>query len=266
VLEDVTRLRQLDRLKDDFISVASHELRTPLTSLQMAVQLLMEGSAGVLTAPQERLLRMAAIDADRLDRLTKDLLDLTRLEAGTAVPNRRPIRPADMVDLALRALRPQIEAKQVTLEVHVTPSVPLVSGDLEQLSRVVSNLVGNALRHTPAGGRIEVAAAIRNEKRGARNEERERRPVPDPIPRSSSLVPSIEFTVTDNGEGISPDYLEQVFERFVQVPGTSAGGAGLGLPIARRIVEAHGGSIGVESTLSERTRFYFTVPVAATES
>jgi signal transduction histidine kinase len=187
VLEDVTRLRQLDRLKDDFISVASHELRTPLTSLQMAVQLLMEGSAGALTPPQERLLHMAAVDADRLDRLTKDLLDLTRLEAGTAVPNRRPIRPIDIVELSLRALRPQFDSKGVTLAIHVDPSLPVVSGDLEQLSRVVSNLVGNALRHTPAKGRVEVAAAIRNEERGTRNEERERRPLPDPIPHPSFL-------------------------------------------------------------------------------
>lgn len=244
VLEDVTRLRQLDRLKDDFISVASHELRTPLTSLQMALQLLMEGSAGVLTAPQERLLRMATIDADRLDRLTKDLLDLTRLEAGTAVPNRRPIQAVDIVELALRALRPLIEAKRVTLEVHVTPSLPLVSGDLEQLSRVVSNLVGNALRHTPAGGRVEVAAAE----------------------TAAQGAAMLQFTVSDSGEGIPPAYLEQIFERFVQVPGTSAGGAGLGLPIARRIVEAHGGAIGVDSLPGQGTQFHLVLPLSMAPS
>jgi signal transduction histidine kinase len=234
VLEDVTRLRQLDRLKDDFISVASHELRTPLTSLQMAVQLLAEGSAGALSPPQERLLRMAAADAERLDRLTRDLLDLTRLEAGTAVPNRRPILPIDVVDSALGPLRPQAEEKGIHLEVDVPAALPLISGDLEQLSRVVSNLVVNALRHTPSEGQIEISAA----------------PAGD----------AVQFSVADTGPGIPPEYLQQVFERFVQVPGTSAGGAGLGLPIARKIVEAHGGTIGVDSTPGQGARFYFTVP------
>ena len=236
VLEDVTRLRQLDRLKDDFISVASHELRTPLTSLQMAVQLLAEGSAGPLAPPQERLLRLAAADAERLDRLTHDLLDLTRLEAGTAVPNRRPVSPSDLVAAALGPLRPQVEEKGIGLEVNVPPSLPLVSGDLEQLSRVVGNLVANAIRHTPAGGRIEVTAA---EGGGA-----------------------VRFAIADNGEGIPPAYRDQVFERFVQVPGTSSGGAGLGLPIARKIVEAHGGTIRVEPAPGQGTRFHFTVPLA----
>jgi signal transduction histidine kinase len=236
VLEDVTRLRELDRLKDEFISVASHELRTPLTSMQMAVQLLAEGSAGPLSEKQERLVRMAVSDAERLERLTRDLLDLTRLEAGTAVPNRRPIGPLDVAELGVGPLRGRAEEKGIHLEVAVSPSLPLISGDLEQLSRVVTNLVGNAVRHTPGGGRVRVTAEPSRE--------------------------SVRFTVSDNGEGIPRDYVARVFERFVQVPGATAGGAGLGLPIAKKIVEAHGGRIRAESEPGEGTRFHFTVPLA----
>jgi NtrC-family two-component system sensor histidine kinase KinB len=239
VLEDVTRLRQLDRLKDEFISVASHELRTPLTSLQMSVQLLAEGSMGALQPQQERLVRMAVSDAERLERLTKDLLDLTRLEAGTAVPHRQPIRPLDAVDMAMGPLRAKAELKGVALEVRVPPSLPLIYGDVEQLSRVVGNLVDNAIRHTPSKGSVDISA----ERAGG----------------------AVRVTVSDPGPGIPREYLPRVFDRFVQVPGASAGGAGLGLPIARKIVEAHGGAIGVESAPGEGARFHFTVPLSQPE-
>jgi signal transduction histidine kinase len=236
VLEDVTRLRELDRLKDEFISVASHELRTPLTSMQLAVQLLAEGSAGPLSDKQSQLVRMASQDATRLDRLTRDLLDLTRLEAGTAVPNRRTMPVAGPVEGALGPLLATAGARGVQIVREISPDLPPISGDLEQLSRVVSNLVANAVRHTPSGGTVRVTAA----------------PVAD----------MIEYTVSDTGEGIPPEYLDRVFERFAQVPGATAGGAGLGLPIARKIVEAHGGRISVESEPRKGTTFRFTVPVA----
>jgi signal transduction histidine kinase len=207
----------------------------------MAVQLLAEGSAGPLAEKQQRLVQMAGVDAERLDRLTRDLLDLTRLEAGTAVPHRRPVRPLDAVEMAVGPLRPQAEEKGVTLTVQVESALPLVSADLEQLSRVVSNLVVNAIRHTPGGGEVTVTAAP--------SEETDRR---DRFMR---------FTVRDTGEGIPPEYLGRVFERFVQVPGATAGGAGLGLPIAKKIVEAHGGQIWAGSDLGRGTRFQFTVPL-----
>lgn len=234
VLEDVTRLRELDRLKDEFISVASHELRTPLTSLQMAVELLAEGSGGPLTQSQRHLIQMAAADAQRLERLTRDLLDLTRLEAGTAVLDRRPISPAELVELGVSPLRAQAEAKEVRLELQVPPDLPFVLGDAAQLARVLSNLVSNALRHTPAGGRVGVRASRENERE--------------------------HFQVCDTGEGIPAEYLSRVFDRFVQVPGATAGGAGLGLPIARKIVEAHGGEIWAESEPGHGACFHFTVP------
>jgi signal transduction histidine kinase len=236
VLEDMTRMRQLDRMKDDFISVASHELRTPLTSMQLAVQLLAEGSGGPLSRAQDRLVSIAAADAQRLERLTRDLLDLTRLEAGTAIPAPHPVRPRDIIEMALEPLRAVAVEKAVTLSAEVDPELPSVLGNKEHLSRAVTNLVDNALRHTPPGGRVDVAARVMNH--------------------------AVEFTVADTGEGIPPEFLEHLFERFVQVPGASSGGAGLGLSIVRKIIEAHRGAIRVESTVGQGSTFHFTIPLA----
>lgn len=238
VLEDVTRQREVDRLKDEFISVASHELRTPLTSLRMAVQLLAEGSAGALSPDQLRLVRMAEQDAARLDQLARDLLDLTRLEAGAAVPDRRPLDLHEVVDLGLGSLLSRAAEKGLQLHGNLPAELPRISGNLEQLSRVISNLAGNAIRHTPRGGRVEVEAVVGEGE--------------------------VRITIRDNGEGIPAEYLPHLFERFVQVPGATAGGAGLGLSIARKIVEAHGGRIWAESTPGSGAAFHFSLPAAGT--
>lgn len=236
VLEDVTRLRQIDRMKDDFISVASHELRTPLTSLRMAVYLLEEGSAGPLSENQQRLVHGAREDCDRLEALMRDLLDLSRLEAGTAAPALRPVAPAELVEAGLASLRSSITAKGLALQVEVPPELPRVKADLGQLARVVTNLAGNALRHT-AAGTITVAARQEGER--------------------------VVFSVTDTGTGIPAEYLGRIFERFVQVPGARSGGAGLGLSIAKKIVEMHGGEIGVASEVGKGSRFTFSLPVVS---
>lgn len=237
VLEDVTRIRELDRLKDEFISVASHELRTPLTSLQMAVQLLAEGSVGALTPQQERLVRMVVGDSERLERLTRDLLDLTRLEAGTTSPTLAPVNPADLIEATVRSLRGKVEQKSLAVKIEPEAGLPPLLGDEAQLTRVLTNLFSNAIRHTPAGGRLEVRALREGEQ--------------------------IRFTVRDTGDGIPSEYLPRIFERFVQVPGATSGGAGLGLPIARKIVEAHGGRIWAESEPGQGSQFHFTIPIAA---
>jgi NtrC-family two-component system sensor histidine kinase KinB len=236
VLEDVTRQRQLDRMKDDFISVASHELRTPLTSMQMAVHLLAEGSAGALSDAQARLVGIAVVDAERLERLTHDLLDLNRLEAGTVVLTPRPIRANEIIAMALKPLQPVAVERRISMTVSASPELPAVMGSDEHLARVVTNLVHNALRHTPAGGRVKVSALVEGR--------------------------WMEFAVEDTGEGISGEHLPLLFQRFVKIPGATPGGAGLGLSIARRIVEAHGGTIAVESMVGRGSRFHFTVPLA----
>jgi NtrC-family two-component system sensor histidine kinase KinB len=234
VLEDVTHQRALDRLKSEFIGVASHELRTPITSLLLSAQLLEEGAAGPLTLEQIEVVRTQREDLKRLDRLTRDLLDLTRLEAGATPPRLELVDLADLVEAAVSAVGMQAEAKGIRLGVDLPEPLPRARADSGQMTRVFVNLLSNAVRHTPAGGVVTITCGL------------------------ADGQPFVE--VADTGTGIPSEYQDRVFERFVQVPGETQGGAGLGLPIARSIVRAHGGDISVRSAEGRGSTFTVTLP------
>jgi PAS domain S-box-containing protein len=236
VLEDVTHLRQLDRLKTEFISVASHELRTPVTSLLLSVQLLEEGAAGPLNAEQSEVVSAQREDLERLQRMMRDLLDLTRLEASVEPPRFEIVPPRELVDAATAAVRSQMEEGALALSEDIPMDIPGVRADRAQITRVLVNLLSNAVRHTPRGGRITVRTCETDDK--------------------------VAFRVEDTGSGIPTDYLPRIFDRFVQVPGATRGGAGLGLSIAKTIVRAHGGDIRAESEPGQGSVFTFTLPVA----
>ena len=237
LLEDITHLREIDRLKSEFIAGASHELRTPLTSLEMGVHLLLEDSADRLSPRQHELLTMCRDDTLRLDKLVRNLLDLSRIESGEAALRLTTVSVRDLVIDAVEPLRRQVDAKGLTMRVAAPAELPGIAADRGQVERVITNLVTNAIRATETGGEIDVEAARRHE--------------------------YVAITVRDTGRGIPHDYLSRVFEPFVQAPNAPAGGAGLGLSIARRIVEAHGGQISVRSEPGNGTAFTFTIPVAA---
>ncbi|HLV79743.1 MAG TPA: ATP-binding protein, partial [Chthonomonadaceae bacterium] len=234
VLEDITHLRELDRLKTEFISVASHELRTPVTSLLLSVQLMQEGAAGALTPPQQEIVAAQREDLERLERMMRDLLDITRLEAGVMPPRFEIARPQELVAAAVEAVTAQAEAKGICLAGDAPADLPPVRADRAQIQRVLVNLISNAVRHTPEGGRIAVSARAEGN--------------------------MVAFRVQDTGAGIPKEYLSRIFERFVQVPGATRGGAGLGLSIARTIVGAHGGAISAESEPGQGSTFTFTLP------
>jgi NtrC-family two-component system sensor histidine kinase KinB len=236
LLEDITHLAEISRLKSEFIADASHELRTPLTSVQMGIHLLLEDPSSTLTERQKDILEVCRDDTGRLDHLMRELLDVSRIESGEATPVRSPVRAAQLVRDSVEALRLQVEAKALALDVDVAPDLPQVFVDRDQIDRVIGNLVTNAARATPEGGRITVSAASRP---GA-----------------------VAISVADTGAGIPRDYLAKIFEPFVQVPDASGGGAGLGLTISRRIVEAHGGELSVQSEVGKGSTFTFTVPLA----
>lgn len=231
VLEDISYLREVDRLKNEFIGVASHELRTPVTSLLLGVQLLQEGAAGELTPLQEEIVNAQADDLERLGRLMQELLDITRLEAGTSPPRFEMVPPHELVRDAIKVVRSKAEAKGVKLEQVEAPDLPLVRADKSQIGRVLVNLLDNAIRHTPEGGEVCLRAKASNN--------------------------HVTFRVEDTGEGIPKEYLASIFERFVQVPGATQGGAGLGLAIVQTIVKAHGGEMTVESELHKGSTFTF---------
>jgi NtrC-family two-component system sensor histidine kinase KinB len=236
LLEDITHLSEISRLKSEFIAAASHELRTPLTSVQMGIHLLLEGAGGALDERQQEILQVCRDDAARLDRLMRQLLDLSKIESGAIVPVRAPVRPSVLVREAADSLRLQVESKGLRLDVDAPPDLPAVAADVDQIERVIVNLVSNASRATPSGGTITISAVGR----GA----------------------DVAFAVTDTGAGIPRDYLPRIFEPFVQVPDAAAGGSGLGLTISRRIVEAHGGQLTVQSAPGRGSTFTFTLPSA----
>ena len=235
VLEDITHLRELDRLKTEFISVASHELRTPVTSLLLAVQLLQEGAVGDLTSEQKEVVAAQREDLLRLEHLMRDLLDITRLETGVVPPRFEILTPKELIEGAMEAVRAQAEAKGVVLTREVGTNLPPVRADRIQIARVLVNLLDNAIRHTPKGCRVTVRALWDDDK--------------------------MRFQVEDTGAGIPPEYLPRIFERFVQVPGATRGGAGLGLSIAQTIVRAHGGDITAESEPGKGATFTVTLPL-----
>ena len=235
LLEDVTHLSEISRLKSEFIAAASHELRTPLTSLQMGIHLLFEGSLGPMTERQQRVVQVCRDDATRLDRLMRELLDLSKIESGDTAPVRARVRASTLAHDAAESVRMQADARKVSLQVEMPADLPDVFADRQQIQRVIINLLTNAIRATPAGGTI----TVRGTQRGG----------------------EVAFSVVDTGAGIPREYLSRIFEPFVQVPNSPQGGSGLGLTIARRIVEAHGGRLTVQSEHGRGSTFSFTVPV-----
>jgi signal transduction histidine kinase len=228
--------RDLDTLRRNLIAWAGHDLRTPLASIRAIVEALADG---VVEDPEtvDRYLHTTQREIRSLSLLIDDLFELAQLEAGGL---RLEIRPNSLPDLLSDTLESfsELAARQgVTLEGTVDPAVDLVPMDTQQIGRVLSNLVGNALRHTPAGGAVCVQAA--------------------------AMAERVEVEILDSGEGIDAQDLPHIFERFYRGEKSrsrATGGAGLGLAIAKGVVEAHGGHIGVESAPGQGTRFYFSLP------
>lgn len=236
LLEDITKLKELDQLKSDFISIASHELRTPLTSIIMSLGMVADGSAGGLNEDQQELLDAAYEDAERMRHMMSNLLDISRIETGRIEMELTSIPPAKMIDDLLSSFKLQAQSKDVELKANASKDLPKVRADYNRVLQVLGNLVGNALRYTPKGGVIKVSA--------------------------KELHNYIQFTISDTGPGIPRDYLKKVFRKFVQVSeDPNPGGAGLGLALCFEIIKAHNGDIWVNSQLGKGAHFHFTLPV-----
>ncbi|HEX7622482.1 MAG TPA: ATP-binding protein [Anaeromyxobacteraceae bacterium] len=234
VLQDVTRLMRFDELKNDLVATVAHEFRTPLTSLHMAIHLCAGEIVGPLNDKQADLLASARQDCERLQGIVDDLLDLSRIQSGGPALAWGSASPHELVETVLAQHRTQASDAGIELGGVAGEHLPNVGVDRERVAVVLSNLVVNALKHTSRGGAVEVSAV---EGEG-----------------------SVRFEVKDSGAGIPPEYQERIFEKFFRAPGAPAGGVGLGLYLAREIVEAHGGRIGVESAVGLGSRFWFTVP------
>ncbi|HEX9101551.1 MAG TPA: ATP-binding protein, partial [Polyangia bacterium] len=238
LFQDVTRLRRFDELKNDLVATVAHEFRTPLTSLRMAIHLCVDGAVGPLTDKQADLLYAAREDCERLQGIVDDLLDLSRIQAGRIELHVRPILSTTLLRQAVDAHRALAADKSIELALGKLTVERQVLADPDRLQLVVGNLVQNAVRHTPPGGRVELGAA----------------PAGDA---------ALRFEVRDSGAGIAPEHLPRLCDRFYRVPGAPTGGAGLGLYICKEIVEAHGGRVGVESDVGRGSTFWFTLPLAS---
>ena len=248
VLQDATRLFRFDELKNDLVATVAHEFRTPLTSLRMALHLCTEQVVGPLTEKQADLLFAAREDCERLQVIVDDLLNLSRIEAGHVDLQRRRCEPMALVDAAIDVHRPAATQARLVLRREVSPGLPEVFVDADRLQLVFANLLSNAIRYAPPDSEIIVRA---------------RRSVDRPTQlRALETPPLVMFEVSDSGPGIPADHQAGLFEKFFRVPGSAEGGSGLGLFIARGLVQAHGGRIGVDSAPGRGSRFWFTVPAA----
>lgn len=232
------RLQELDRLKSVFVSVASHELRTPMTSIRAYVENMLDGVTGPLTEKQSHYLSRVKCNIDHLTRTITDLLDLTRMEAGRVDLRLESVPVVELIEDVVESLRSMAREKSLILEILHSSSPPPIQADRDKVVQILTNLVGNAIKFTPSGGTIQVKTKIQ-----------------DDI--------SLHFGVSDTGRGIQPDELPRVFEKFFRGESiqTEARGAGLGLAIAKSLVELHGGHIGAESTPGIGSHFFFTIPL-----
>ncbi len=231
------KLEQIETMRLRLIGDVSHELRTPLTAIQGSMEGLMDG---VLPATQETY-RDLYSEADRLNRLVDDLQELSRVEAGAYPLDIQPVNVSTLTQTVAKRLGSQFESKRISLDFKLDPDLPPLLADEDRAVQVLTNLVGNALRYTPEGGAVTVS-----------------------VTKQSS---EIEFAVHDTGIGISPEHLPHIFDRFYRVDKSrsrrAGGGSGIGLTIARALVEAQGGRIWVESDgEGQGSTFTFTLPLA----
>ena len=236
LFQDLTRQKQIESMRRDFISNVSHELRTPLAALKALTETLQDGALEDPPAAH-RFLEQMETEVDSLSLMVTELLELSRIESGRVPLNLVPTHPSDIVYPAYERLRLQAERARLTLTVECPDNLQAVSADATRVQQVIVNLLHNAIKYTPAGGQVVVRAAQQDR--------------------------AIRFTVTDTGIGIASEDLPRIFERFYKVDRSRAtSGTGLGLAIARHLVDAHGGRIWVESEVGKGSSFHFTIPLA----
>ncbi len=237
--QDVTNMREVDRMKDEFVSIVSHELRTPLTSIRGSVQLVLDDAKSVPDPEHRMLLQIALNNCERLVRIINDILDVSKIESGNLTLRRTAVQVSELIRQSIDVVAGPARNARVTLDVKLPASIKPVMVDPDRIVQALVNLLSNAVKFAPADSQITVA-----------------------VTGSDNMV---TIAVSDQGEGIAPENLSRLFRKFHQVDSSSSrrkGGTGLGLAITKALVEQHGGRIFVDSELGKGTRFSFTLPVA----
>lgn len=237
LMQDVSELKELERVKTDFIATISHEFKTPLTSIMLGASLLQEGSLGELNNEQKDIVDTLNEDGERLSSLVNELLELSRIDSGRAVYNLEHCSINAIVETSIKRFFETADRKEINLVNELDENLPYVNADFEKMTWVINNLIGNALKYTNAGDYITV-----NAKQKAK---------------------MLYISVKDTGMGIPDKFKTKIFDRFVQVKGNDieVRGTGLGLSVVKEIIDAHNGEIWCESEIDSGSIFTFTLPI-----
>lgn len=233
LLKNVTSYKELDLAKTNFIATVSHELKTPIASLQMCVKLLQDDRVGGLNEEQASITKTLTDEIARISKITNELLDLSQVETGNIKLNIKKSDSQNIVRLATEAVKFPAERKHVTIDLVIEKNVPPVQADMDKTTWVLVNFLTNAVRYSPENGHVVVKCTATNGQ--------------------------VDFSVSDNGPGIERKYLDRIFDKFFQVPGTPSG-TGLGLAISKEFIEAQGGKIKVDSVIGKGSEFSFQLP------
>ena len=237
ILRDISERKKLDQLREDLTSMIFHDLRSPLSNVISSLDVIQASLPGSDDPEIDSLFDIANRSTIRIQRLTKSLLDINRLESGQPITNKEVINPEDLINFAKNALIIQANAKKLTVEVNIEPDIPRVNADRDMLERVLINLFQNAIKFTPTKGQIEFGA--KTDKKVAL------------------------FWVQDSGSGVDPEYIDRIFDKYTRIhPDERIKGLGLGLAFCRLAIEGHGGKIWVENLPSGGANFSFTIPIA----
>lgn len=251
------KLEKLERLKSEFISIVSHELRTPLTSIKNSLDILLSGRCGEITPSADKFLTMGRKNVQRLSGIINDLLDLSKIEAGKMDFNFKEINIHSVIDYVKSTLSEVAKTKNLTLITDETENLPAINADSQRLEQVLTNLVSNAIKFTPEGKTITIKSNLVNAEDIKVNE------------CFKDIISNLEgdyimVSVIDEGIGMEEKDLLHAFDKFAQIENSlsrKAGGTGLGLPIAKQLLEAHHGAIWCDSELEKGSKFYFVIPV-----
>jgi signal transduction histidine kinase/serine phosphatase RsbU (regulator of sigma subunit) len=251
-------LQRLDKLKDEFLANTSHELRTPLNGMIGIAESMLDGATGQLSDTQKQNLLMIATSGHRLANLVNDILDFSQLRHKNIELQLKPVGLREIAQVVLTLNQTLAGKKDLQLINSIPPDLPPAEADENRLQQILHNLVGNAIKFTPAGT-VEVSAEVKSQKSKVKSQK-------SPLPITNDpLSKQLAITVADTGIGISADKLDCIFESFEQADGSTAreyGGTGLGLAVTKKLVELHGGSIKVESTVGQGSWFTFTLPIS----
>jgi two-component system, NtrC family, sensor histidine kinase GlrK len=225
--------KEMDTMKSDFFSLMSHELRTPLTSIREGTNLLLEGVGGEINKKQKRLLSIISEESNRLLELINSILDLSKMESGMMTYNFVQANIASLIGKAALEIEPLAKSKNIRGELDISREIPLVKIDTEKMLQVLRNLIGNAVKFTPYGGRIKISTQFNNS--------------------------NLEVSITDEGPGIPSENLITIFDKFKSF--SNSKGTGIGLAIVKNIIKDHGGRVWAESTSGRGSTFTFVLPV-----